>query len=364
MKTGAADAVARSRCARCWTVAEPARSTGANAAAMSEPLAAASPERVARSQPDRIRGARRREARRRAAGLHGAVRGGRSSTSPRRSGARSGTTPASSASAAVARCVDADRMPGARWFPDAQAQLRARICSRALSAQDDAGDALVFWGEDKVERARLARRTVSRRVARSAGVSGAAASCSRRPASPRVYAEHAGGDSSRCSATRERRCDLVVGVARLRRAGRARSLRTDRARGAVHRRRLLVQRQAAADCPRQGAAIVERLPNAAARGRRALSAVEHPARRRSSPAFRMRRRGTISSRRSRRRRSPSSACRSTIRCTSCTRRARPACPSASCTARAARCCSTSRSTGCTATSSRATACSTSPPAAG
>ena len=55
----------------------------------------------------------------------------------------------------------------------------------------------------------------------------------------------------------------------------------------------------------------------------------------------------------------SSACRSTIRSTSCIRPARPACPSASCTAPAARWCSTSRNTSCTATSSRAIASSTS-----
>ena len=51
------------------------------------------------------------------------------------------------------------------------------------------------------------------------------------------------------------------------------------------------------------------------------------------------------------RRSRSRGCRSTIRSTSCIRRAPPACRSASCTAPAARCCSISRSTSCTATSS-------------
>ena len=60
----------------------------------------------------------------------------------------------------------------------------------------------------------------------------------------------------------------------------------------------------------------------------------------------------------------SSACPSTTRSTCSTRAARPACPSASSMAPAARCCSTSRNIGCTPTSSRATGCSSSPPAAG
>ena len=60
----------------------------------------------------------------------------------------------------------------------------------------------------------------------------------------------------------------------------------------------------------------------------------------------------------------SSVCRSTTRSTSSFPRARPACRNASSTAPAARCCSTSRSISSIATSSRATASSISPPAAG
>jgi acetoacetyl-CoA synthetase len=43
--------------------------------------------------------------------------------------------------------VDADKMPGARWFPDA----RLNFAENLLRRRDDA-DALVFWGEDRVRR--------------------------------------------------------------------------------------------------------------------------------------------------------------------------------------------------------------------
>ena len=43
--------------------------------------------------------------------------------------------------------VDADRMPGARFFPDASINFAENLLRRS-----DDGDALVFWGEDKVKR--------------------------------------------------------------------------------------------------------------------------------------------------------------------------------------------------------------------
>jgi acetoacetyl-CoA synthetase len=43
--------------------------------------------------------------------------------------------------------VDGDRMPGAKWFPDA----RLNFAENLLRRRGD-GDALVFWGEDKVKR--------------------------------------------------------------------------------------------------------------------------------------------------------------------------------------------------------------------
>ncbi|BAE49384.1 acetoacetate--CoA ligase [Paramagnetospirillum magneticum] len=42
---------------------------------------------------------------------------------------------------------DAGRMPGARWFPEARLNFAENLLRR-----DDGGDALVFWGEDKVKR--------------------------------------------------------------------------------------------------------------------------------------------------------------------------------------------------------------------
>ncbi len=46
--------------------------------------------------------------------------------------------------------VDAQKMPGAKWFPDARLNFAQNLLER--SHADDAGDAMVFWGEDKVKR--------------------------------------------------------------------------------------------------------------------------------------------------------------------------------------------------------------------
>jgi acetoacetyl-CoA synthetase len=43
--------------------------------------------------------------------------------------------------------VDGDRMPGARWFPDARLNYAENLLKRR-----DAADAIVFWGEDKARR--------------------------------------------------------------------------------------------------------------------------------------------------------------------------------------------------------------------
>jgi len=43
-----------------------------------------------------------------------------------------------------------DRMPGAQWFPDARLNFAENLLARRPA--DDAGDALVFWGEDKLQR--------------------------------------------------------------------------------------------------------------------------------------------------------------------------------------------------------------------
>jgi len=46
--------------------------------------------------------------------------------------------------------VDGDRMPGARWFPDAALNYAQNLLERRPA--DDPDDALVFWGEDKARR--------------------------------------------------------------------------------------------------------------------------------------------------------------------------------------------------------------------
>jgi acetoacetyl-CoA synthetase len=58
--------------------------------------------------------------------------------------------------------VDGDRMPGARWFPDARLNF-AENCLRWRGAED----ALVFWGEDKVRR-RISRDELYALVSRTA----------------------------------------------------------------------------------------------------------------------------------------------------------------------------------------------------
>lgn len=56
--------------------------------------------------------------------------------------------------------VDGDKMPGARWFPEACLNYAENLLQNR-----DAGEALVFWGEDKVKR-RLSRGELYAEVAR------------------------------------------------------------------------------------------------------------------------------------------------------------------------------------------------------
>jgi len=58
--------------------------------------------------------------------------------------------------------IDGDRMPGAKWFPDA----RLNFAENLLRSRD-AHDALVFWGEDKVKN-RMSHGELYRAVARFA----------------------------------------------------------------------------------------------------------------------------------------------------------------------------------------------------
>ncbi|WP_374483046.1 acetoacetate--CoA ligase [Zoogloea sp.] len=57
---------------------------------------------------------------------------------------------------------DGERMPGARWFPEA----RLNFAENLLRSRDE-GDALVFWGEDRVKN-RLSHADLYRQVARFA----------------------------------------------------------------------------------------------------------------------------------------------------------------------------------------------------
>jgi acetoacetyl-CoA synthetase len=56
--------------------------------------------------------------------------------------------------------IDGDRMPGAKWFPDAQLNFAENLLKRR-----DATDALVFWGEDRIKR-RLSHADLYLAVAR------------------------------------------------------------------------------------------------------------------------------------------------------------------------------------------------------
>ncbi len=58
--------------------------------------------------------------------------------------------------------ADANRMPGAKWFPDARLNF-----AENLLRSHDSGDALVFWGEDKV-RGRVSHAELYRAVAQTA----------------------------------------------------------------------------------------------------------------------------------------------------------------------------------------------------
>jgi acetoacetyl-CoA synthetase len=55
--------------------------------------------------------------------------------------------------------IDGDRMPGAKWFPDAQLNFAENLLKRR-----DTTDALVFWGEDRIRR-RLSHADLYRAVA-------------------------------------------------------------------------------------------------------------------------------------------------------------------------------------------------------
>ena len=180
------------------------------------------------------------------------------------------------------------------------------------------------------------RRALRRGVAPGAGAArgGRRAPATASPATCPTCPRRVIGDARR----RQPRRDLVLLLARLRRAGRARPLRPDRAEGAVRRRRLLLQRQDHRRARHACAEIVARPADASSASSSCPTSREQP-RRSRHPERASRWRDFMAPYRAAAT-SRSRACRSTTRSTSCTRPARPACPSASCTAPAARCCST------------------------
>ena len=230
------------------------------------------------------------------------------------------------ASAATPALEDGNRMPGARWFLDA----RLNYAENLLRGPDDE-PAIVFRNE------RGHRRELSWQALRARSRRASPPDCARdgvgsRRRRRRLPAEPA-RDRDRDARDDEPRRDLVLLLARLRRAGRARSLRPDHAEGAVRRRRLPLRGQDV-DCLRRSLACCAEDPSS----RSASCSCRTSARtgeRRSAAGMRCLSPTSASAAR----RSRSSTCRSIIRSSFCIRPARPACRSASCTAPAARCCS-------------------------
>src|SRR3546814_4703585 len=63
--------------------------------------------------------------------------------------------------------TDADRMPGARFFPEARLNFAENLLRRRPHDANAEADAIVFWGEDRVKR-RLSHRALYERVSRTA----------------------------------------------------------------------------------------------------------------------------------------------------------------------------------------------------
>ena len=248
--------------------------------------------------------------------------------------------------------VDGDRMPGAAFFPDATLNFAENLLQKSGPA-----DAIVFRGEDKLVR-RLSWDELRAMVSQlqqalvEIGVKQGDRVAAMLPNMPEAIAgmlatASLGAIWSSCSP------DFgVEGV--LDRFGQIEPVVFIACDGYWYNGKQN-------DVSGKVKDIAARLPTLLPHPRRRLSAhrregrLGHSGRRRLRPGHRWR---------SSRRTSRSSGCLSRIRSTSCSRRARPACRNASCIRPAARCSSTSRSIACMPASARATASSTSPPAAG
>ena len=223
------------------------------------------------------------------------------------------------------------RDAGRRVVPGRPGQLRRAPVPRQGPGRD---------GDRARVRAARAGRAELGRAARAGGADPRRPARARRRARrPRrgVHAEHP-RDGRRVPGDGVARRGVVELLARLRRPLGDRPLRADRAEGAAGGRRLPLQR-ARLRPPRDGRRHRRR-------GRRPASCAS----------------ATWTARAGRRASSAttswsSSACRSTTRCGSCTRPARPACRRRSSRARAGSCSSTSRSCTCTSTRRPATASS-------
>ena len=244
-------------------------------------------------------------------------------TSARRSGARSGTTPASSATRGERTLVDGDRMPGARWFPDARLNF-AREPARAPRAPTTPAMRSCSAARTSSRAASRTRELVARGVARRRGAEGAWAS-GRAIASPPTCPT-CPRRSSRCWARRAcgaiwSSCSPDFGVQGvLDRFGQIEPRVLFAVDGYWYNGKPLPILD-------KVAAIVARLPTSSASSSFRTSQVTGHGPQDLSRDPRRRPLGRVRSRaHARRRRSSTRGCRSTIRSTSCIRRARPACP--------------------------------------
>ena len=245
--------------------------------------------------------------------------------------------------------VDGDRMPGARYFPDARLNFAENLLRRRT---DD--PAIIAWSEDGARRVVSWRELydLTSRVAQAMRNAGIGPGDRVAVAAPQRTRGHRGPPRGRL----DRRGSLHR-VTRLRRPRRDRPLRPGRAPPPLRHGRLQVPRQALRDAgagagDRRGAAVGGADRGGSEPGRRTD---RHP---RPPPPRRLHRPLPDPPK------SPSPASPSTTPSTSSSHPAPPACRSASSTARAASSFSTSRSTSSTATSGPATASSTTRPWAG
>ena len=199
------------------------------------------------------------------------------------------------------------RMPGARFFADARLNFAAEPAALTTTSSRRSSSATSAARAAALCLPRAARGSRAHRRGPQGG------GRRRRRPRGRLRAEPA-GSGHRDARHGEHRCDLVIVLAGLRRARRARSLRADRAQGAVHRRRLFLRRQDARFAAADGGSARE-APEHRARGgdpvsRSASRSSAHSAARPRVPGC-----GSSSARPAPRRTSRS--CPSTIRSTSC-----------------------------------------------